>query len=354
VRSLTATQKIPTTTSLGEGIRKYLNIPNPQATADLGITWLDPTPDDPADAIQSIFLRLQWSGLSLMGFNIPNATVEIQYFDDLEFQRRRDWNRDTCCYLDNVADPTDCGYQVSPITEYITQPDAFGNMREPQPTLAMFFDCPGSINYIGGIVTWSNILVKFMTSVPENPGDDFRILFSFELQVDVLYIASLAIEASIETVTDSNGDTDIYAEFYAKAAVNVAVGVATCTIHAKAIVTDLTFDVLPDRALEAAIIEHRRLKEEGRDAPPVHRQLDTIGGGSLENADFDLDVDLDFQVAEWVEDLAELVYEALTIVYQDLQVAWDAIADFAEGLWNGASSGLFCTCLSVTQPLTFV
>lgn len=308
---------------LGKGLRDFLNLPTPTRQADIGFTWLD-NPTEVADAIQSIFLRVKIQDLAIMGFSIPEVTIEIQYFDDLEFDRRRRWTEEACCTLPNVDALKPCSVAASPITNFIRD-----TSNRAQPTLALFFEANKPIEFIGGIIKFDEVLVQFFLQVPENNGDVVRVQLEMAVKVEVLYIAGLAVKASFESITDPDtGATNINASFFAQAEVNIGVGIAIAKVWAEAEVTSFTYDASDDD--EAGGRRHLEA--------PAHRALQTRGNGDISQADFSLNVELNFEVAEWVKDLGEAIYKGLVAVYEGLKVAWNAIVDFVEDLWEGVKA----------------
>ena len=103
---------------------------------DFGVTWQDRGAPDADDILQSLFFRLKledYHRMSFFSLVIDEATIEVQYFDEKEFERRRNFE-DTCgdFYSGNYEIPN------SPLADFINNDEI-----NPWPTIGLFLDVQG-------------------------------------------------------------------------------------------------------------------------------------------------------------------------------------------------------------------
>lgn len=117
--------------TVGEGLKPFLSIlPELEIDVKAGITWLDDgSAEDESDYIQSFFFRGEMQ-FGFLGIS-TTSEIELQYFDDKEFIRRKRFNETVCCTEEKGA--TQCGTPNSALDSFISNTNV-----TPQPTIAMF------------------------------------------------------------------------------------------------------------------------------------------------------------------------------------------------------------------------
>jgi hypothetical protein len=321
---------IETDFGLGKGLKKFLRLPNPKADIDFGVTWLDQPGTDASDAIQSFFFRTNITDYQMMGITVEAATIEIQYFDDKEFIRRRDFDKNTCCALEGVSD---CSVPNNALETFINRGDVTA-----QPTIGLFLTIQdlswyGS-KYYSQCGLRLSVLALDRSSFAHRPFSNslspsldshavvkfsaIELEFIYQLDVDdfatrfYLFVAcqALFIDADLTVLIESTeGGDNFIAAFEASIEANVGAGTVTTYLAASASVGDYIYtdDTSDTRALQ---------------------------GGSLEDADWDLDFYTKWETAQWLKDLGEFIWQGLKALYEVIKFVWDKITEGVTIAWN--------------------
>lgn len=273
---------------------------------DMGVTWKDDVAFGSGDFLQSVFLRLELNDFAVMGLNVDKAFVEVQYFDDKEFIRRRDFDLNVCCSLPGVSN---CNVANLALAEWIARDDV-----SPQPTIGMFFGIQDLVFLGGGewsmdvryllthwkVVRLKKVNVEFIFQISQS---DAALRFFLEADLQVLFLIDIKTLVLIEA-----SDGKFLAAFEASISVNVGLGIGNTGIRASAEVTEYAY--------------------------PAIDSGETSSGTSLINADWDLEFFATWETTEWLDDLAELIYEGLKAIGDALIAVWNGITMFVEAAWE--------------------
>jgi hypothetical protein len=117
------------TFTFGDELKPLLSIiPKRSVSVKAGITWLDDgSAEDESDYLQSFFFNAEME-YGFLGIT-TTAMIELQYFDDKEFLRRSNLDKDICCSAETGA--TACGEKNAVLNQFIKK-------NSPAPTIAIF------------------------------------------------------------------------------------------------------------------------------------------------------------------------------------------------------------------------
>lgn len=331
--------RLKTNFGLGEGLEKYVGsiLGETEAQLDFGVTWKDSGEVDADDVIQSIFMRLEISDFTYLGFQLEKTTMEIQYFDDVEFTRRRNFNTTACCVPENGI--TDCSIPNQPLLNFIENKGV-----QPQPTIGMFLKVQDlsfyQSKYNREMLVSTGYVFKIVFLYTHTPNSTVVFFKQIELQIifqlaDLdesstrfyfnLQVKALFVEASVEVLFESTPTGEL-SQFKASTTVNVGLGTLKVGVEAKAAIGDYLYD--QDRRRTEAIILNDNSTE------LVHSRSRELLGSSFVDADWDLDFFSDWETAQWLKDLGAAIVAGLKAVWEGLKFVWNAIVDFVEDAWK--------------------
>lgn len=164
------------------------------------------------------------------------------------------------------------------------------------------------------------VLRQLTVQVIAQVGQEDNSVFIFlACDVSALYIADIFVSIYFKQTPSS-----VEAEFIAEASLQTGFGELEVKLEAVASGVDEYLNCNETRrALVAWEGEGGRALKECND------------GGNLLDADWDLTFHIDFQVAQWLEDLGMFILEGLKVIGAAIAEAWDAITNAVEFIWNG-------------------
>jgi len=115
---------------LGEGFKDFLQLPQLEKDIQFGVTWKDRGLAGPEDFVQSFFFRMETS-FEFLGISVGSVTMEIQFFNEDEFVRRRDYDKSVCCVP--AKGITNCEIPNSALDTFLSRDDV-----TPGPTFGLF------------------------------------------------------------------------------------------------------------------------------------------------------------------------------------------------------------------------
>mmetsp|Transcript_6388 Transcript_6388/g.12042 ORF Transcript_6388/g.12042 Transcript_6388/m.12042 type:complete len:1804 (-) Transcript_6388:97-5508(-) len=270
-----------------EELSTFLNLPEIRATADYGVTWNDENAE-----ILSLFFRFNLSGYSFLGIQLGNQQIEIQYFSENEFNRRRQ-------FLDLCCQETACNIdQSSQIFKFVTDPTV-----SPATTLGMTFKmneiCFANCN----ILKISNIEVYFIFQL-SNIEDSSLDLY-FQATIRCLFV-------TLDSIVQFQKRGDYYAAFF-QLELDIDIGLVSAT-------------VVMTGAMESSNIPNRNLEIATTD-----RQLQS---NSFLDADWDINFVLEFAL-DFLKEIMKFVKEVLNTIFKAVVEVVDFIVDVAKAVWDG-------------------
>jgi hypothetical protein len=153
---------------------------------------------------------------------------------------------------------------------------------------------------------------------------DGALRASANADVKVLFILNIRIGVTFEKYEDN-----WMAEFQGEIKLNIGIGTITAGVIASVSVGEYTITEQDRiRMLHSKASNHTESEGASRE----------LALGSFKDADWDLEFYSDWETAQWVEDLGELIYEGLLEIYKVLAEAWDALVKFVEETWNAITN----------------
>ena len=323
--------KINPTISLKGGILPFLSLKSSsEQNIQAGFTWLDTDKNiGPEDYLQSFFYSEE-RDFNFLGMS-GSSKLEIQYFATKEFERRQDFDFNKCCPANNciVRDQVGFAKVITDNTDAFSANPTFAiyaemsNMDILQSTYFLCIIMDPSMNLLRSymlVYCFLFLLVVFFTEVSlviivQTPGGDNvlpNLFVKFRCNIEVLVVK---LESEVNFAMSDEG---AFADFEGKVTLEGGdvLGTAIVTIYAKAEIGDYLLNT-PERRRQLMEIDNTN---------GTSRELST----SLLNADFDLDLDFDYQPAQWMTDLANAVADTVVEVWNTMKYAFNAVTEFVE------------------------
>lgn len=310
--------------TFGDELKEFLSLPTLTLDVKAGFTWLDDgSAESAGDYVQSVFFRAE-TEFNFLGIT-SRAMFEVQYFDDKEFIRRRDFDENVCC----TGEQTNCNIPNSALETFIQRDDITA-----QPTLALFMGIEDMVFAFGckyiftlpqpfyfhsffltvlcaKVIKFESIEGEFIIQIA---SDDFAMRVRLFADVKVLFIVGVRLEVIFEI---SEGGDNWLASFEAELEVNIGLGTLITGVRASAAVGDFTQS-------------GRALQEESATSSVITRSSTS----SFLDADWNLNFYADWETAQWLEDLGKAIVEGLKFLYEGLKLVWEGLKQAVEAAWN--------------------
>lgn len=267
-----------------------------------GVTWKDRGDVEPEDYLQSIFLRAERTFVFLgESFTVE---VEIQYFNDQEFTRRKNFDAVVCCEGGTQCDVS----ETSSLAEFLLDDENI----QPQPTFAVYAELRGFNFYEIVKIEEVKLFVLFQIPKEEN-GVSLIIQFSAKVSALIFSAETLVIFAATE-----NG---AYASFEGTIEIDAGrvLGKAIITVKGRAEIGDYL-----NREQDAPLI-----------VPNSDRDLQDVSFG---DADWSLSVDVDYSPPQWLADIGKGIVNAVKFIANEIGEAWDEVTAFVQDSFDAIVS----------------
>jgi hypothetical protein len=309
-------------------------IPSLKADVAAGVTWLDNgTAKGAQDIIQSFFLKADLD-FDFLGI-VQTARVEFQYFDDKEFIRRRNFDKEKCCDNDETVS---CNIPDTALNKFVND-DKFS----PKPTIGIYAGVE-DIKFAFGCKLRLHMSFEFYLSI----ASLISILFSIIVVVFENISLELIVQLDLDGALRARAEADItalfvqiytqvlfekyednwMASFQGEIEANIGVGTVIAGVIASVSVGEYT-------VTERERIRMLQITEDNNAEAEDASSSRELALGSFKDADWDLEFYSNWETAQWVEDLGEFIYEGLVLVYNELSKAWNDLVDFVEKTWGG-------------------